>query len=227
MAQRRRDRRPRLPHDVRAEIVEEEVDGAVICRERREDVAAPGEAEEREAVARAAGAQAPHFLLHSFEAAGALVVREHRERKIKRDGDVYALDLQRLRGTPPARARQRDTQRQRRRSQTPGPCGRHERSLRRGQARQRLGRTVAQQSRTPTRVPQPHQRERQHRDGNGGQQAPRPVHETHHGNGPRRQSRPNSSSNANIAMPSGHRYQSRNRTRRASRIGARSSASMR
>ena len=87
---RSRQRAARLSDDRRVEVVEKEVERAAIDRERRQHVAASGEREHRDAIARRRRAQPPHLLFHPLQAARTFVLRHHRQRRIEREHHVDA-----------------------------------------------------------------------------------------------------------------------------------------
>ncbi len=121
---RARDRAARLPDDRRVEVVEEEIERAFVHRERREDVAAPREREQREPVAARCRAKPTHFLLEPLEPAGPFVGRQHRQRRIERKHDVDPLAAEDRRLLSPARPGQRDRREQRRQAEPRGAAAR-------------------------------------------------------------------------------------------------------
>ena len=91
LSDRARERAARLADDGWIEVVEKEIERGVVDRERREDVAAPREREQREAIARRRRAQAADLLLHLLESVRTLVGRHHRQRRVDREDDVDAF----------------------------------------------------------------------------------------------------------------------------------------
>ena len=113
-------RAARLPDDARIEVVEEEIERAAVHGDRRQHVAAAGEREQADAVARAERAQPTDLLLHALEAVRPLVRRQHRERRIDGEHEVDAGRSHRRALQSPARTGEGDTSEQRGRAEPHG-----------------------------------------------------------------------------------------------------------
>jgi hypothetical protein len=205
-----RQRRPCLPDYGRVEVVEEEVESALVDRERRQNIAAPGKRLHPDSITRREGPQAPDFLLHSLEAAGPLVLGQHRERRVERE---HHVDAPRANDGPlvsPSRTRDRDA------DQRPGdaqphhaPARPHQRA-RRDDPGNHVHGAEATQPRLALRERAPEDVNRQQRkDRREGEQVR--IVERHigdHGSGPRRAASINSANNISAAKYSGQRKSS-------------------
>jgi hypothetical protein len=215
-----RQRAAGLPHHARVEVVEEELDRARVGGERREDVAPPGEREQRDAVARRERAEPPHLLLHARQPARPLILREHRQRRVERQHHVDAgrADLPPLESPAgPGECQAAEQTGQAEPSRAPAPAA--ARALGREPGDER---GLAHAPHPARRAPSPGQHEpgEQRRQHDRERQQPRrlevprqrrPIRAVH-GSGPRHRSRPSSSASAPRAMPNGQRYSSVKRT---------------